>query len=91
MAQVAARALAIDERTRAVLIVSKPPAAAPAREVLSECVDTPGVAVFLGLHDAAPPPGIQTAATLEAHHALSAGLHVLLFSDGVPVEQEIEL
>jgi FdrA protein len=30
-------------------------------------------------------------AALEAHHALSAGLHVLLFSDGVPVEQEIEL
>lgn len=30
-------------------------------------------------------------AALEAHHALSAGLHVLLFSDGVPQEQEIEL
>ena len=30
-------------------------------------------------------------AALEAHHALSAGLHVLLFSDGVPVEEEIEL
>ena len=30
-------------------------------------------------------------AALEAHHALSAGMHVLLFSDGVPVEQEIEL
>jgi FdrA protein len=30
-------------------------------------------------------------AALEAHHALTAGLHVLLFSDGVPVEEEIEL
>ncbi len=30
-------------------------------------------------------------AALEAHHALSAGLHVLLFSDGVPLEQEVEL
>ncbi len=30
-------------------------------------------------------------AALEAHHALSAGLHVLLFSDGVPVEEEVEL
>jgi FdrA protein len=30
-------------------------------------------------------------AALEAHHALTAGLHVLLFSDNVPVEEEIEL
>lgn len=30
-------------------------------------------------------------AALEAHHALTAGLHVLLFSDGVPLDQEIEL
>ena len=30
-------------------------------------------------------------AALEAHKALSAGLHVLLFSDNVPVEEEIEL
>jgi FdrA protein len=30
-------------------------------------------------------------AALEAHHALSAGLHVLLFSDNVPLEEEIEL
>ncbi|MDQ1628305.1 MAG: FdrA protein [Actinomycetota bacterium] len=30
-------------------------------------------------------------AALEAHHALTAGLHVLLFSDGVPLAQEIEL
>ncbi len=30
-------------------------------------------------------------AALEAHRALSAGLHVLLFSDNVPLEREIEL
>ncbi len=30
-------------------------------------------------------------AALEAHHALTAGLHVLLFSDNVPLEQEVEL
>ena len=30
-------------------------------------------------------------AALEAHHALSAGLHVLLFSDNVPLQQEVEL
>lgn len=30
-------------------------------------------------------------AALEAHHALTAGLHVLVFSDGVSVEEEIEL
>ena len=44
-------------------------------------------------------PGTTTAiisvpgdyAALEAHKALSAGLDVLLFSDNVPVEQEVEL
>lgn len=30
-------------------------------------------------------------AALEAHHALTAGLHVLLFSDNVPLEHEVEL
>ncbi len=30
-------------------------------------------------------------AALEAHHALSEGMHVLLFSDGVPLEEEVEL
>ncbi|MGH2529198.1 MAG: protein FdrA [Actinomycetota bacterium] len=32
-----------------------------------------------------------TYAAMEAHRALSAGLHVLLFSDNVPVEAEVEL
>ena len=30
-------------------------------------------------------------AALEAHHALTVGLHVLLFSDNVPLEEEVEL
>lgn len=30
-------------------------------------------------------------AALEAHRALSAGLHVLLFSDNVPLDEEVEL
>lgn len=30
-------------------------------------------------------------ASLEAHHALTAGLHVLLFSDNVPLAEEVEL
>jgi FdrA protein len=30
-------------------------------------------------------------AALEAHKAISAGMHVLLFSDNVPLEQEVEL
>jgi FdrA protein len=30
-------------------------------------------------------------ATLEAHRALSLGMHVLLFSDNVPIEAEVEL
>jgi FdrA protein len=74
MAQVAVRALALDGRSRAVLIVSKPPAAAAARAVLGECADTPGVAVFLGLDEAEPPPGVQLAATLEAGTRAAAAL-----------------
>lgn len=66
MAQAAARALAADPGTRAVLLVSKPPAASAARAVLGECTQTPGVAVFLGLEDARPPAGVRMAATLEA-------------------------
>jgi FdrA protein len=34
-------------------------------------------------------PGLYAA--IEAHKALTAGLHVLLFSDNVPVDEEIEL
>ncbi|HEU0102164.1 MAG TPA: hypothetical protein VFR07_07555 [Mycobacteriales bacterium] len=74
MAQVAARALAADPGTHAVLLVSKPPAAAAAKAVLGECTDTPGVAVFLGLDGPEPPPGVQMSATLEAGAQAAAAL-----------------
>src|SRR5581483_195047 len=53
---------------------------------LSEAVDALGKAANLAIVSV---PGDYAA--LEAHKALSAGLHVLLFSDNVPVDQEVEL
>ncbi len=55
-----------------------------ARTIAEAARDTPELNVAL-----VSVPGEYAA--LEAHHALSAGMHVLLFSDNVPVEQEIEL
>ncbi len=66
MAQLAVRALAGDAGTSAVLLVSKPPALSSAEAVLAECTDTPGVTVFLGLHDVQLPSGVRLAPTLEA-------------------------
>jgi FdrA protein len=58
--------------------------AAPAR-TLREAVDRlPGANVAI---ISVPGPF----AALEAHKAIGAGLHVLLFSDNVPVEEEVEL
>ncbi len=73
-ARLAVRALAADPGTQAVLLVSKPPAEAAARAVLAECGDTPGVAVFLGLDDLAPPSGVHLAPTLEAGALAAAAL-----------------
>ena len=53
---------------------------------LGEAVDALGKAANLAIVSV---PGDYAA--LEAHKALSAGLHVLLFSDNVPVDQEVEL
>jgi FdrA protein len=53
---------------------------------LSEAIATVGEAANLAIVSV---PGDYAA--LEAHKALSAGLHVLLFSDNVPVDQEVEL
>ena len=53
---------------------------------LGEAIDALGTAANLAIISV---PGDYAA--LEAHKALSAGLHVLLFSDNVPVEQEVEL
>jgi FdrA protein len=74
MAKLAVRALADDPRTSAVLLVSKPPAPSAAQAVLAECIDTPGVAVFLGLENVALRAGVTSAATLEAGARAAAEL-----------------
>jgi FdrA protein len=65
MARLAVRALDDDPDTGAVLVVSKPPSAATAEQVLNECTDTPAVAVFLGLPATDRGPGAQRVRTLE--------------------------
>jgi FdrA protein len=61
-------------------------ATAPRLRSLGEAVATLDGAANLAIVSV---PGDYAA--LEAHKALSAGMHVLLFSDNVPVEQEVEL
>ncbi|MDP9344578.1 MAG: hypothetical protein M3P44_02450, partial [Actinomycetota bacterium] len=51
----------------------------------------PGAAVRLGDANLALISVAGEYATLEAHKALTRGLHVFLFSDHVPVEREVEL
>ena len=53
---------------------------------VSEAVDTLGGQANVAIVSV---PGDYAA--LEAHKALSAGMHVLLFSDNVPLDQEVEL
>jgi len=53
---------------------------------LDEAIDALGDAANLAIVSV---PGDYAA--LEAHKALSAGMHVLLFSDNVPLDQEVEL
>jgi FdrA protein len=74
MARSAARALAADEETGVVLLVSKPPDAAVAETVLGECRGSPAVAVFLGLEDVDPPEGAHLLPTLEAGARVAAEL-----------------
>ena len=61
-------------------------AAAERPRSLSEALDALGEGANLAIVSV---PGDYAA--LEAHKALSAGLHVLLFSDNVPLDQEVEL
>jgi FdrA protein len=66
-----------------------PAAAAAAAErprSLDEAVDALGGAANVAIVSV---PGDYAA--VEAHKALSAGMHVLLFSDNVPLDQEVEL
>jgi FdrA protein len=65
MAQLAVRALDDDPDTDAVLVVSKPPSPGAAEQVLLQRGTTPVVAVFLGLSDLEPGPGVQLVRTLE--------------------------
>ncbi|HEY9523515.1 MAG TPA: FdrA family protein, partial [Thermopolyspora sp.] len=65
MAIAAVRALDEDPETTAILLVSKPPSAAVAREVLAQCRSTPAVATFLGLTETETPPGVRMTRTLE--------------------------
>ncbi|HYH51681.1 MAG TPA: protein FdrA, partial [Acidimicrobiia bacterium] len=62
------------------------PAAAERPRSLTEALDALGEAANLAIVSV---PGDYAA--LEAHKALSSGLHVLLFSDNVPLDQEVEL
>src|SRR5262249_24387013 len=77
------------DRGRAVLFAEPSPAAEQAARTAPLTIDS-----ALGRLPAAnvavvSVPGPYTG--LAAHQALTAGLHVLLFSDNVPVEQEVGL
>ncbi|MGZ8749564.1 MAG: protein FdrA [Pseudonocardia sp.] len=80
---------ALDAGREAAFAESRPRSAGAAGEAppadLAEAVRRePGMSVAV-----VSVPGEYAA--LEAHHALTAGLHVLLFSDNVPVEEEVDL
>ena len=66
MARLAARALAADPATDAVLVVSKPPSAEVATAVVAEAGDKPLVAALIGLDQPLRlPGGVRLARTLE--------------------------
>ncbi len=75
---------------RAVALLGERPRAAPAaaaerpRSLLAAARQTPGASLAV-----ISTPGAHAAA--EAHQALSAGLHVFLFSDGVTLADEVAL
>jgi FdrA protein len=76
MARMALRALAEDERTAAILLVSKPPAPEVARMVLQAPLRKPLVAAFIGLQVPVDVPAdVVLAATLET--GVVAALHAL--------------
>jgi FdrA protein len=72
MAELAARALDADNRTQAVLLVSKPPDSDAARRVFEACGATPAVAVFLGLDELPGHPDARLTPTLERAAAEAA-------------------
>ena len=66
MAIAAVRMLQADPGTEVILLVSKPPDAEVAREVLAACGATPAVATFLGLGELDGAGSVRLAPTLEA-------------------------
>lgn len=74
MAKAAVRALEADSETAAILVVSKPPDEAVAREVLAECATTPAVATFLGVAELDGIGTVRLAPTLEAGALTAARL-----------------
>lgn len=64
--RLAIRALEQDQRTEALLLVSKPPAPEVAEEILAGIEQRPAVAVLVGLQAEMPTPeGVEVARTLE--------------------------
>lgn len=74
MAKAAVRALEADPDTKVILLVSKPPNARVARDVLAECGSTPAVATFLGLDELEREAHVQLARTLEDGARAAAAL-----------------
>jgi FdrA protein len=80
MAKVAMRALLADDATEAILLVSKPPAARVAQDVLAAASGKPTVAALVGLGEDIPTPdNVRLARTLES------GVVTMLETLGRPV------
>lgn len=74
MAGAAIRTLDADLATKAILLVSKPPAEGVANAVLASCQNTPAVATFLGLTEMDTLEGTEVARTLENGALAAAAL-----------------
>jgi FdrA protein len=75
---------ALAERGAAATAGAGPPGPTAPRSLVEATRDIPEANVAI-----VSVPGAYAA--LEAHHALSAGMHVLLFSDNVSLDEEVEL
>ncbi len=92
MAAAAVRALDADPGTDVILLVSKPPAAAVAAEVISQAVGTPVVAALIGTAELAGlPAGTPVRATLEGGVEATMELLGLPFPDlGTSLRASVE-
>ncbi|HLI39467.1 MAG TPA: FdrA family protein [Streptosporangiaceae bacterium] len=68
-------ALAADPGTRVIVLISKPPAPEVADRIMARAARAgkPVIACFLGYQPPDPPPGVRTAATLEAAALAAVG------------------